>query len=209
MGLIARRAEKYKSVDGYLKELWRPLMAWNYAIIVLFDFMMGPILLGIYSVATHQPYIQWQPLTIQGGGMFHIAMGAVIGVSAWSRGQEKINGSDAGGMPSMPSSWDTNAKPGPMIPAYVPPTQPQQFNNQPQQFMQQPQQPAPQPQFVPQPVDTGYGNPSGGYNESAPVITNQQNFAAPAPAPQLSNNLAPVSDQTTRSKSGFPKAKKF
>ena len=86
-------------------------MAWNYAIIVFFDFMLGPILLGIYSLATHQPYIQWQPLTIQGGGMFHIAMGAVIGVSAWSRGQEKINGSEQGPMPSMPNTWDTNPKP--------------------------------------------------------------------------------------------------
>lgn len=202
MGLIARRAEKYKSVDGYLKELWRPLMAWNYAIIVLFDFMLGPILLGIYSVATHQPYIQWQPLTIQGGGMFHIAMGAVIGVSAWSRGQEKINGSDTGGMPSMPSSWDTNAKPGPMIPAYVPPQQ----NQQPPQFVPQPQFTPPpqqyntQPQFTPQPVSN-----FGGYPEPAPVMDNQQTFTPPAPQVIME----PPSDQTTRSKSGFPKAKKF
>ena len=201
MGFIARRAEKYKSVDGYLKELWRPLMAWNYAIIVLFDFMLGPILLGIYSVTTHQPYIQWQPLTIQGGGMFHIAMGAVIGVSAWSRGQEKINGTDSG---AMPSSWDPNAKTGPVIPAYVPPAQPQQFNTQPPQFMYSAQQPQPQPQFIPRPVDTGYANPGTGYIDPAPVMTNQQNFAA-----QPSSNPGQVPDQPILTKSGFPKAKKF
>lgn len=204
MGLIARRAEKYKSVDGYLKELWRPLMAWNYAIIVLFDFMLGPILLGIYSVATHQPYIQWQPLTIQGGGMFHIAMGAVIGVSAWSRGQEKINGTDTGGMPGMPSSWDTNAKPGPMIPAYVPPQQaqqPQQFNAQPQ-FNVQPQQFNTQPQFTPQPVSN-----HGGYAEPAPVMVNQQTYTPPTPQINISVDTTP--DPPARSKSGFPKAKKF
>lgn len=203
MGLIARRAEKYKSVDGYLKELWRPLMAWNYAIIVLFDFMLGPILLGIYSVATHQPYIQWQPLTIQGGGMFHIAMGAVIGVSAWSRGQEKISGSEGGGMPGMPSSWDTNAKAGPVMPAYVPPAQPQQFAPQPQQF-------APQPQFNAQPAPAPVFNNSGafgGYTEPAPAILNSQPIVQPAPQVNLSAASAP--EQSVKSRTGFPKAKKF
>mgnify|MGYP003327834405 CR=1 FL=1 len=125
MGFIARRAQKYKSVDNYLKELWRPLMAWNYAIIVLFDFMLAPIGLGIYTAVTKQPYIQWQPLTIQGGGLFHIAMGAVIGVSAWSRGQEKINGTDA--------PWDPSKIDNTPIPNYSQPQQQaqgySQYNN--------------------------------------------------------------------------------
>jgi hypothetical protein len=34
--------------------------------------------------------IQWSPLTLLSGGVFHAAMGAVLGVAAWSRGQEKI-----------------------------------------------------------------------------------------------------------------------
>lgn len=89
MGLIDKRKKRYKSVDNYLKELWRPMMAWFYAIIVLFDFLVAPILLGIYTINTKQNYIPWQPLTIQGGGMFHVAMGAVLGISAWSRGREK------------------------------------------------------------------------------------------------------------------------
>jgi len=32
----------------------------------------------------------WQPLTLGGGGLYHLAMGAVLGIAAWSRGQEKI-----------------------------------------------------------------------------------------------------------------------
>jgi hypothetical protein len=32
----------------------------------------------------------WQPLTLQGGGLIHIAFGAILGISAWTRGQEKI-----------------------------------------------------------------------------------------------------------------------
>ena len=145
MGVIARRAQKYKSVDNYLKELWRPLMAWNYAIIVLFDFMLAPIGLSIYTVITKQPYIQWQPLTIQGGGMFHIAMGAVIGVSAWSRGKEKLNGSEGAEEPafSMPTSWDpSTVKSGPVLPAYAPPPGYQQTYQQ-QPYQQQPYQQPP------------------------------------------------------------------
>jgi hypothetical protein len=101
---IAKRSQQYKNVDEYLKELWRPLMAWVYAIVVLFDFMIAPILLGIYCAVFKQPYIEWKSLTIQGGGMFHIAMGAVIGVSSYGHSQEKINGAvDNGTVPSMPA----------------------------------------------------------------------------------------------------------
>ena len=35
---------------------------------------------------------QWVPITLQGGGLFHVAMGAVLGVSAYGRTQEKLNG---------------------------------------------------------------------------------------------------------------------
>ena len=32
------------------------------------------------------------PLTLQGAGLFHIAMGAVLGIAAFGRTQEKIAG---------------------------------------------------------------------------------------------------------------------
>lgn len=35
-------------------------------------------------------YIQWDPLTLKESGFFHLAMGAIIGVSAWTRGNEKL-----------------------------------------------------------------------------------------------------------------------
>jgi hypothetical protein len=40
----------------------------------------------------------WTPLTLQGGGLYHIAMGAIIGVSAYGRTQEKLNGANNGGL---------------------------------------------------------------------------------------------------------------
>ena len=35
---------------------------------------------------------QWSPLTLQGAGLYHIAMGAVLGLAAYGRSQEKIAG---------------------------------------------------------------------------------------------------------------------
>ena len=34
--------------------------------------------------------IGWDPLTLKGAGMFHLSFGAILGVSAYTRGQEKI-----------------------------------------------------------------------------------------------------------------------
>ena len=36
---------------------------------------------------TKQP---WEPITLKEGGFYHLAMAAIIGVAAWTRGQEKI-----------------------------------------------------------------------------------------------------------------------
>jgi hypothetical protein len=69
---------------------WRPAMAWQYLTVCLFDFMLAPIMLTIWSAYTGQPYQSWDPLTIRGAGLYHIAMGAVVGVTVWSRGQEKL-----------------------------------------------------------------------------------------------------------------------
>jgi hypothetical protein len=35
------------------------------------------------------------PISFQGGAFYHMAMGAVVGITAWSRGQEKIKYMDA------------------------------------------------------------------------------------------------------------------
>lgn len=68
---------------------YRPMMAWMYMAICTFDFIIAPILFAITQLSTEN-MVQWQPLTMKAGGLFHLAMGAIIGVSAWSRGQEKM-----------------------------------------------------------------------------------------------------------------------
>jgi hypothetical protein len=56
-----------------------------------------PILWSLLQTVTHTPITQWNPLTLQGAGLFHIAMGAVLGIAAFGRTQEKLNGANNGG----------------------------------------------------------------------------------------------------------------
>lgn len=83
--------------DHWMQKFWRPLMGYMYMLICLLDMAVFPIAWSILQAATHQPITQWNPLTLQGAGLFHIAMGAVLGISAFGRTQEKINGATNGG----------------------------------------------------------------------------------------------------------------
>jgi hypothetical protein len=68
-------------------------MGWMYMTVCTFDFIIFPILWSILQAVNHGSVTtQWQPLTLQGAGLFHMAMGAIVGVTAWSRGQEKLGG---------------------------------------------------------------------------------------------------------------------
>ena len=69
---------------------WRPLMAYVYTAICLFDFVIMPTAFSILQVYTNQPLVQWQPITLQGAGLIHMAFGAVIGIATWGRTKEKI-----------------------------------------------------------------------------------------------------------------------
>jgi hypothetical protein len=63
----------------------------------MFDMILFPILWSLLQTVTHTPITQWNPLTLQGAGLFHIAMGAVLGIAAFGRTQEKLNGANNGG----------------------------------------------------------------------------------------------------------------
>jgi hypothetical protein len=67
------------------------MMAVAYMAIILFDFIVAPILWSILqAIAEGIVMQQWSPLTLLSGGIFHAAMGAVLGISAFTRGQEKL-----------------------------------------------------------------------------------------------------------------------
>jgi hypothetical protein len=77
-------------VEDWVKTKWRPIMAWTYMSICVFDFIIGPIITMIYSSSIGITYIPWISITLSNGGVFHMAMGAILGAAAWTRGQEKI-----------------------------------------------------------------------------------------------------------------------
>ena len=86
-----KEAGMFPSSD-WMSSKWRPMMGWMYMVVCIFDFIIFPVLWTLVQVYDHQGLVtaEWSPLTLKGGGLFHMAMGAVLGVAAWSRGQEKI-----------------------------------------------------------------------------------------------------------------------
>ncbi len=83
--------QPHGALEDWTNKKWRPMMAWVYIAICAFDFVIAPILWSILQ-ATYKGNVTeaWTPLTLQGAGLFHLAMGAILGVTAWSRGQEKM-----------------------------------------------------------------------------------------------------------------------
>ena len=109
--------ESEKKKEDWMNSKWRPMMGWMYMCICMFDFMIAPILWSTIQALFHGGITtQWQPLTLQGAGLFHVAMGAVIGISAYGRTQEKLNGANNGGLQGM-----TGANGQPMGTTYQPP----------------------------------------------------------------------------------------
>lgn len=85
-----------KAQEDWMTKKWRPMMALMYMTCCLFDFAIFPIMFTVVQFwetqAANDAFRQWAPITLQGGGLFHVAMGAVLGVSAYGRTQEKVAG---------------------------------------------------------------------------------------------------------------------
>ena len=91
---MANKIEKKE--EDWMQKKWRPMMAFMYMFCCLCDFALFPIMFTIVQFwevsAANDAFRQWAPITLQGGGLFHVAMGAVLGVSAYGRTQEKVAG---------------------------------------------------------------------------------------------------------------------
>jgi len=100
-------ADKEKdSNSDWMQKLWRPAMGWMYMLICLLDMAIFPVCWSLLQAFMHMPITQWNPLTLQGAGLFHIAMGAVLGIAAFGRTQEKLAGTAAN--PTSTSQTVTN-----------------------------------------------------------------------------------------------------
>jgi hypothetical protein len=94
----ADMSDSEKKKEDWMNSKWRPMMGWMYMLVCTMDFVLFPILWSaIQAIGGGQVHTQWQPITLQGAGLFHIAMGAIIGVTAFGRTQEKLGGANNGG----------------------------------------------------------------------------------------------------------------
>jgi hypothetical protein len=81
--------------EDWTTKKWRPMMGWMYMLVCTMDFILFPILWSLLQAMDKGSVtLQWQPITLQGAGLFHMAMGAVLGVAAFGRTQEKIAGAN-------------------------------------------------------------------------------------------------------------------
>lgn len=82
-----------KDSTDWINKKWRPVMGWVYMMTCTADFVLFPIMWSLLqALSKGNVTSQWQPLTLQGAGLYHIAMGAVLGIAAYGRTKEKIEG---------------------------------------------------------------------------------------------------------------------
>jgi hypothetical protein len=174
---MAKEVKEVKKKDeDWMTKKWRPLMAMMYMTCCLADFFLFPVMFTVVqfweTAVQNDAFRQWVPITLQGGGLFHVAMGAVLGVSAYGRTQEKVAGAS-----NVSTGLPTSGVPTPTLSSAVPTYQSGGFGS-------------PTPTGYGSPTPTGYG---GGFNGTSGSDFNQQPISvtvgfggkpAPMPAPQ-------------------------
>jgi hypothetical protein len=92
-----KMSDSAKKKEDWMNSKWRPMMGWMYMVVCIADFVVFPILWSLIQVhGDGKVESQWMPITLQGAGLFHIAMGAILGIAAYGRTQEKMNGAHTG-----------------------------------------------------------------------------------------------------------------
>lgn len=93
--MMMNQAANPQQEEHWVKSYWRPAAAWIYMLICLVDFVIFPALTMVlpailkgFGVAI--VYTPWQSLSLQNGGFIHISFAAILGVAAWTRGNEKV-----------------------------------------------------------------------------------------------------------------------
>lgn len=119
-----------KKDEDWMQKKWRPAMGWMYMVVCFCDMVLFPVAWSILQAVLKQPVTQWNPLTLQGAGLFHLAMGAVLGIAAWGRTQEKVAGAASNAptpgtpptpVPMAPAMPAINTTPAPVPPRPLPP----------------------------------------------------------------------------------------
>ena len=114
------KSESAKKNEDWMNSKWRPAMGWMYMLVCTADFVFFPILWSLVQViGGGRVETQWSPITLQGAGLFHMAMGAILGIAAYGRTQEKL-GDKAGATLSVPPSTPAPSTPAPSFGSSAP-----------------------------------------------------------------------------------------
>jgi hypothetical protein len=157
--------EKEKDSTAWMQTLWRPAMGWMYMLICLLDMAIFPVLWSLLQAMMHVPITQWNPLTLQGAGLFHIAMGAVLGISAFGRTQEKLAGTAANPMATSQTVTNNQNMSGNVAGGFGSNTG--GFNNNTGGFNNN---------------TGGFNNNTGGFGTQQPAFGQTPSFGTPTPA---------------------------
>ena len=160
-------SDSEKKKEDWMNSKWRPMMGWMYMLVCLCDFVVFPVLWSLLHAVLHTAnMVQWNPLTLQGAGLFHIAMGAVLGIAAMGRTQEKLQGANNGGATTATTGFASGFT--------TPSAPPAGFSAAPGNFST----PAP----TTNPLASGFGGSGFGGAATGPV------FGATKPAPVMASN---------------------
>jgi hypothetical protein len=111
------KSESAKKNEDWMNSKWRPAMGWMYMAVCMADFVLFPVLWSLVQVAGGgRVETQWSPITLQGAGLFHMAMGAILGIAAYGRTQEKLNDKAGATLPTTTATPSFGA-PAPSTPA--------------------------------------------------------------------------------------------
>jgi hypothetical protein len=83
------------SNESWMKSYWRPAAGWIYLAICFMDFIGFPLLIILAPAfgmmfGLDVAYEPWTSITLTEGGLIHLSFGAILGVTAWTRGKEKL-----------------------------------------------------------------------------------------------------------------------
>lgn len=105
---------EHRDREYWYNRSWRPFAAYVYMFICVCDFVLMPVYYEYARAKVRMDYVDlalkfpdgmariealrilqhsdvWSPLTLEATGLFHIAFGAILGVSAWTRSRDKLD----------------------------------------------------------------------------------------------------------------------
>ena len=84
--VIEDQVEKSVVSGNFMDKIWKPLFAICYMLICLFDFIIGPVVYNVLQFLNPGQHLDmWQAVTLQGGGLFHMSAGAILGIAAFNK----------------------------------------------------------------------------------------------------------------------------